>query len=135
MQGQIIIMTTRTVFLLTGTLHKSLPCDEPPFINTPLRRGGTPCQARMNRFSGFFTLPALSALLALALPALAADYTGKFQGDQLTVTLQGSDGRYSGTIQMGGRKLPCSGREIDKQLKGTARERGHPVPVHCRDSR
>jgi len=82
----------------------------------------------MNRFSGFFTLPALSALVALALPALAADYTGTFQGDQLAVTLRASEGRYSGTIQMGDRKLPCTGRETDSQLKGTFESEGTQFP-------
>lgn len=66
-----------------------------------------------------------AVVLSLALPALAADYTGTFKGDQLAVTLASSEGRYSGTIQMGGQKLPCTGHEADGQLKGTFESEGN----------
>ncbi|HOX58651.1 MAG TPA: hypothetical protein P5205_20655 [Candidatus Paceibacterota bacterium] len=67
-------------------------------------------------------------LVALALSALAVDYSGTYQGDQLTMTLKASGGRYAGTIQMGQRKLPCTGREVDNRLQGTFESEGNQFP-------
>ena len=69
-----------------------------------------------------------TTLLTLHLLALAADYTGTFQGDQLTLSLTASAERYSGTIQLGDKKLPCTGRETDRQLKGTFESEGDQFP-------
>ena len=69
-----------------------------------------------------------AALLAADLPVLAADYSGTFQGDQLTVTLKASAERYSGTIKMGDKQFPCTGRETDRQLHGTFESEGDQFP-------
>lgn len=62
---------------------------------------------------------ALMVSLGMVLSALAADYTGTFQGDSLTVRLQPSVGGYSGDLKLGDKTWPCTAREVDDQLRGT----------------
>lgn len=65
------------------------------------------------------------AWLVHAVCAVAVDYEGTFKGDQLTVTLAAVQGHYSGTIQMQGRKFPCTAREAGDQLKGAFESDGN----------
>jgi hypothetical protein len=57
-------------------------------------------------------------LVTTAFSIAAADYTGTFKGDSLKVTLQSSAGRYSGTLQIGDKDLPCTARETAERLTG-----------------
>jgi hypothetical protein len=54
----------------------------------------------------------------------AANYSGTFKNEELTVTLDGDKGQYSGAIEMGERKFPLTASEKDGKLEGSFESQG-----------
>jgi|YNPBryantNP2012_1023418.scaffolds.fasta_scaffold15743_1 hypothetical protein len=74
--------------------------------------------------STFFALGWLVAC-AVFFPVSAADYAGTFKGHGLTVIFAPAQEGYSGTIQMGDKKFPCTAQETSGQLRGTFNSDGN----------
>lgn len=68
---------------------------------------------------------ACAGLFLLSTLALGADYTGRFEGEQLTVTVRAAQGRYAGLIEAEGKKFLLTGMEAGGRLVGTFESEGN----------
>lgn len=69
----------------------------------------------MNTMAVYVSFLCIAALSTVR----AADYTGTFKSERLSMTLTETQGRYIGKIGMGGREYPCTARETEGRLAGT----------------
>jgi hypothetical protein len=82
----------------------------------------------MKTISGIAVL-VTGILLTGCTVANPAEYSGTFKDAEITVTLSGQEGRYTGTIQMGEKTFPLSARKVGDALRGTFESEGHKFDV------
>jgi hypothetical protein len=80
--------------------------------------------ALASKLLSLFFLSTLQLCL-LAAPAVAEDYSGKYQGDNLAVQIAADGDAYSGKIQLGQQEFPLKAREDGDHLQGTFNSGGH----------
>jgi hypothetical protein len=67
----------------------------------------------------------LLMLCHLAAPALADDFSGKYQGDNLALQMSADGDAYSGNIQLGQQQFPLKAHEDGDHLQGSFSSQGH----------
>ncbi len=61
----------------------------------------------------------------------AADFSGTFTNEDLSVTLTRTSDAYKGQIQSGDQRFAASAREVNGRLQGTFESEGHPFEFHA----